>query len=145
MHEGDAYRDQGARCPACREMMEQRILEGCTVDVCGKCRGLWVDWFDGELLEVTRQMGALSHREPVAIPQDAGCPRCHRALAWGTPHTLLRCGECGGTFVPRPAFDELLGLAHEELGAPQGEESAWQRFLRVLRAITSGDRPTEVP
>jgi Zn-finger nucleic acid-binding protein len=135
----EAYRDQGARCPACNDMMEQRILEGCTIDVCARCRGVWIDWFDGELLEVTRQVGPLSHREPVAIPQGAPCPRCQRPLAWGKPHTLLRCGECGGTFVPRPAFDELLTFALED--APQAEdESTLQKLVRVMKALVGGER-----
>ncbi|CAN5536622.1 hypothetical protein BH09MYX1_BH09MYX1_47340 [soil metagenome] len=134
----EADREQGARCPACREMMAQRVLEGCTIDVCGRCRGLWIDWFDGELLDVTRQTGPLSHREPVAIPSDAGCPRCQRALEWGNPHTLLRCGECGGTFVPRAAFDEVLVFALEDTPADE-PETAWHRFLRVMRAVLKSE------
>ncbi len=141
----EAYRDKGAMCPACREIMEQRMLEGCTVDVCARCRGLWVDWFDGELLHVTRQTGPLSHRAPVAIPSDAACPRCQRKLEWGKPHTLLTCGECGGTFVPRPAFDDILALALEEAPVEGQEETAWQRFVRVMRAMVGGDRTTAIP
>lgn len=137
----DAYRDQGARCPACQLMMEPKILEGCTVDVCSRCRGLWVDWFDGELFQVTREVGALSQREPVALPPDAPCPRCHRKLEWGKPHTLLRCGECGGTFVPRPAFDEILALAMEASAGDEGRPV--HPFVRLLRALFGG--PSEPP
>ena len=137
----EAYRDLPARCPACASMMEARILEGCTVDVCPSCRGLWVDWFDGELLDVARQTGPLSHREPVAFdPRNAPCPRCLRAMTFGNaegPATLLLCcGECGGTFVPRAAFADLLSSAMGDVSDLEPEpEGAFARLVRVLRSM----------
>ena len=135
----EAYRDLPAKCPACSTMMEARVLAGCTVDVCPSCRGLWVDWFDGELLDVARQTGPLSHRPPVAFdPTAAPCPRCLRPMTLGSVEGILlvRCAECGGTFVPRAAFEDLLTYAMEDVAhvAPT-DESAFTRLLRVLRSM----------
>lgn len=107
-------------------MMDERGAADVMVDVCPTCRGLWIDWFDGDTVDVVSKAAPLSMRAPVAIdPSKAVCPRCQRPLKFTnhavhehavgpiTDHgpVLLRCGECGGSFVPRTVFDELLELA----------------------------------
>lgn len=137
----EAYRELPTRCPACSTLMEARILEGCTVDVCPSCKGLWVDWFDGDLLDVARQTGPLSHREPVAFdPTRAACPRCLRPMSVGNVEglaaLLVRCGECGGTFVPRAAFGDLLDHAMGDTSGMDPEpEGVFARLVRVLRSL----------
>ena len=137
----EAYRDLPARCPACSTLMEARILEGCTVDVCSSCRGLWGDWFDGDLLDVARQTGPLSQRAPVLFdPARAACPRCLRPMTFGNAEGLatmvLRCGECGGTFVPRAAFADVLAYAMGDTSGFDPEpEGVFARLARVLRSM----------
>jgi hypothetical protein len=144
------YRGTVAKCPACETMMEERGAADVMVDVCPNCRGLWIDWFDGDTVEVAAKAAPLSVRAPVAIdPAKALCPRCIRPLSFtshaiheghvsgpimGVGPVLLRCGECGGSFVPRTVFDELL-----ELGASADVEaqpdSPFAKLVAVLRAL----------
>jgi ssDNA-binding Zn-finger/Zn-ribbon topoisomerase 1 len=143
------YRGTPAKCPACGTMMEERGAQDVMVDVCPNCRGLWIDWFDGDTVEVASKAAPLSVRAPVAIDlSKAFCPRCQRPLNF-TNHVvhehasgnlanvgpvLLRCGECGGTFVPRTVFDEMLELANhpDEETIP---DSPLGKLLAALRRI----------
>src|SRR5260221_9815710 len=105
------YRDVPLQCPACGDVMEQRLLSDCTVDTCPKCRGLWVDWFDGEILSIVKETAPLSFRAAIEIdPAKAKCPRCTQPLipeTFNNAIVLLRCSECAGCFVPRESFTSL--------------------------------------
>jgi len=107
------YRDTPLTCPTCRIVMEQRMLSGSTVDTCPTCRGLWVDWFDGELVAIVRETAPLSVRDAPHAPLAGNCPRCTQPLTKETVRgeiALLRCADCGGCFVPRKSFTMLLEL-----------------------------------
>lgn len=143
------YRGTVAKCPACGTPMDERGAADVMVDVCPTCRGLWIDWFDGDTVDVAMKAAPLSMRAPVAIdPSKTFCPRDQQPLAFSNHalHTeasgpitghgpmLLRCGECGGSFVPRTVFDELLELATH----PEGEaepNTPFGKLLAVLRRI----------
>src|SRR5688500_12747533 len=104
------------RCPGCSEAMDHQALVECEVDVCTSCGGIWVDWFDGEVRQVTAEaLGAAptpprppadrqSRNEAIAI---GACPRCTRQLVAErykvegqvTGADLLRCEDCLGVFV----------------------------------------------
>lgn len=118
------------------------MLSGSTVDACTRCRGLWVDWFDGELVAVVKETAPLSVRTSVPFePREARCPRCGRTLAAETVSgtiVLLRCGECAGSFVPRESFTLMLDLegpALSRVDAGAAERSAWQRLLAAIRKL----------
>lgn len=145
------YRETVAKCPACGVMMEERGAHDVMVDVCPGCRGLWIDWYDGDTVEVALKAAPLSVRAPVPIvPEKALCPRCHRPMLGTTlvahadaitesKHGLgayvLRCGECAGTFVPRTAFDELLELSAHAGPEVEGAASAWAKLLAVVKKL----------
>jgi Zn-finger nucleic acid-binding protein len=87
----EGYRDAGIRCPGCAASMRLLELEApdAEVDVCDRCGGLWVDWFDGEVRVIAA--GALRARQsrpaaesPVSSRNEAeaagACPRCHKQL-----------------------------------------------------------------
>jgi Zn-finger nucleic acid-binding protein len=115
--------------------MEQRTLEGAMVDTCTQCRGLWVDWFDGELVAVVKETAPLSFRAPVELPESGACPRCARTLAFETfaGHVvLLRCADCGGCFVPRASFNVLLDL-DARTDADEEKRGALARLLLAIR------------
>ena len=127
--------------------MELRSLSEAMVDTCPRCRGLWVDWFDGDLLSVVHEVAPLSLRPSVALdPTRAhACPRCSHTL---TPETfggsvlLLRCMECAGCFVPREAFTALLELdlpAHSRHGADVEKQGAFAKLLAALRRFVGTD------
>jgi Zn-finger nucleic acid-binding protein len=131
----NAYRDALPLCPACSLAMEARTLKDATVDVCPACKGLWIDWFEGELAHVAHEVAPLSiPRAPVPTVQAATCPPCRRPLVpqayLGVPF-LWRCGECGGTFVPRVSFEALA-----ELRPPKDPpKSALHRLVHVLTQL----------
>ncbi len=134
------YRNAPAKCPACQDLMEARSLSEAMVDTCPRCRGLWVDWFDGELISVVKESAPLSFRPTVDVdPTRCRCPRCDRVLM---PETfsgsilLLRCEECAGCFVPREAFTALMELelpAHSRLDPDPQKKSAFARLLEAIR------------
>ena len=134
------YRDAPAKCPACQELMELRSLSEAMVDTCPRCRGLWVDWFDGELISIVRETAPLSFRPTVDIdPSKTCCPRCGRILmpeTFGGSVLLLRCEECAGCFVPREAFTALMELelpAHSRHDPDLQKQSAFARLLEAIR------------
>lgn len=141
------YRDAPAKCPACQELMEQRSLSEAMVDTCARCRGLWVDWFDGDLLSVVHEVAPLSLRPAVDVDptRTQPCPRCSRDL---TPETfggsvlLRRCQECAGCFVPREAFTSLMELdlpAHSRHGADVEKQGALAKLLAAIRRFVGTD------
>jgi Zn-finger nucleic acid-binding protein len=127
------YRDTMLACPTCRDPLEPRKVGDAVIDVCAQCGGIWVDWFDGDLVTMVRgapwDRGA---RLPVVAAEGPGpqgaapsCPRCRRPLederyleSWAE---ILRCGDCAGAFVPRVSVSTLVTLAPRvtELGAAQ--------------------------
>jgi Zn-finger nucleic acid-binding protein len=144
----DEYREAPMKCPACGDVLEARVLSGSTVDTCPKCRGLWVDWFDGELISIVKETAPLSMRAPVAIdPARALCPRCTQPLmpeSFSGAIVLLRCSDCAGCFVPRESFTPLMELdlpAHSRHGADVEKESALQRLLLAIHRLF-GAEPT---
>lgn len=122
--------------------MEERVLSGSTVDTCARCRGLWVDWFDGELVAVVKETAPLSMRPPFEFdPTKAHCPRCAQVL---TPESvngtilLLRCSDCAGCFVPREAFTAIMELEAPPLSVLPGDlekHGAWERLLAAIRKL----------
>jgi len=126
--------------------MELRFLSDATVDTCPQCRGLWVDWFDGELVAIVKESAPLSYRATGPLPDDAPCPRCTRTLTRETfgGVTLLRCAECAGCFVPRDAFNVLLDLdlpAHVRPEASAEKRGALTRLLLAIGKVF-GAEPT---
>jgi Zn-finger nucleic acid-binding protein len=118
----ESYRATIATCPACSVPMEMRTAGDAMVDVCPTCRGLWLDWFDGDTLAVTELALPLSRRAPAPASGDPKCPRCTLPLAQsehaaGGP-VVWRCGECAGTFLPRDTVDALLIWAASHAYAP---------------------------
>jgi Zn-finger nucleic acid-binding protein len=128
--------------------MEPRLLSGSTVDTCPTCRGLWVDWFDGELVAIVKETAPLSVRD-VKSALRGNCPRCTQPLTQETfdnAVALLRCSDCGGCFVPRASFTMLLELdlpSYSHAHADPKKLDALSRLLLAIRKIF-GAEPTTV-
>lgn len=126
------YREQLLRCPGCSTGLDEVPVDGAMIDVCPRCGAIWVDWFDGEL-------SAISRGAPRPAPSGGGqgelaCPRCRTALTDerypGSTADLLRCGDCGGAFVPHAAIQALAeAQPREETPAPTG----LARLVAVIR------------
>ncbi len=92
----DTYRGQPALCPTCGTLMEEIDVGDALVDVCRACRGLWLDWLDGDPRHLAhRTEETLAEQRPSlagaaddrATLESAGvvgvvhgCPRCRGAL-----------------------------------------------------------------
>jgi Zn-finger nucleic acid-binding protein len=144
----DSYREKPLACPACGDLLEARVLSGATVDTCVKCRGLWVDWYDGDLLSIVNETAPLSFRSPVEINRAlAKCPRCTQPLmpeSFAGTIVLLRCSDCAGCFVPRASFTPLLELdlpAHSRHGADLAKQTGFARLLAAIGRLF-GAEPT---
>ncbi len=146
------YRGMPAKCPACGAVMDERGAADVMIDVCPTCRGLWIDWFDGDTVDVAMKAAPLSMRAPVALdPSKTFCPRDQQPLNFsnhaagehatgpltGQGPVILRCGECGGSFVPRTVFDELLELANPP--AETAPNSPLGKLLAALKRIFAQD------
>lgn len=121
------------------------------IDVCPSCAGIWIDWFDGEIGAVARDVRRATAQAPVSGPASSmrnevvatgGCPRCQgvqlvveryvlkhqpggvgaKPDAQETGAELLRCEHCAGSFVSATSADVLARLPPEE-SAPPSEAS----------------------
>jgi Zn-finger nucleic acid-binding protein len=124
--------------------MEGRSLFDALIDVCPDCKGLWIDWYDGDLASVASDAAPLSvpHAPPVGSDElRAGCPRCQCALRAemfldeDKGPSIHRCAECGGAFVPRSSFDAIVLLAHRPDPETEATLSPFARLAAVLRAL----------
>jgi Zn-finger nucleic acid-binding protein len=109
-----AYREASLGCSGCGAALEPQEVETAVIDVCPTCGGIWVDWFDGDLVQLVRGAPAIE----VTLPERQGtgaCPRCHRPLAWeryqDSRAEILRCADCAGAFVPRSSMQAIASLA----------------------------------
>jgi Zn-finger nucleic acid-binding protein len=142
----DAYREQTLLCPACAVALDARLLRDAEVDVCGRCKGIWMDWFDGELSEVAMQASPMSlPSAAIAAPTSTTCPHCRRPMVLqqygANGPDLWRCGECAGAFVPRASFEALMEAVAASETPPQKEGepgSPFARMLSVLRRLLHG-------
>jgi Zn-finger nucleic acid-binding protein len=127
--------------------MELRAAGDAEIDVCPTCRGLWLDWFDGETMTLVELAMPLSVRPAAPRPAQTNCPRCIRPLeanpGAADDVTVWRCGECAGTFLPRATAIALLFWASSSPQSPAGPETPLlERLLRALRALF-GPAPTD--
>ena len=140
------YRDTVLACPACREPLEPREVHDAVIDVCARCGGIWVDWFDGDLVAMVRGAPPV----PGATPPDpevgtaASCPRCRRPLDreryLESRAEILRCGDCAGAFVPQASVSTLVTLAPQATG-PQAAQDPLTRLAVVLRRWLGWSEP----
>jgi Zn-finger nucleic acid-binding protein len=142
----DPPEDATASCPACAATMELRPAGDATIDVCPKCRGLWLDWFDGDTLAVAEMAMPLSRRASAPVPPRLSCPRCSQALEQQVHDSngpiVWRCPECAGSFLPRSTVEALLIWAAAHVSHPPGaapapspEASVLSKLRGALRAL----------
>jgi Zn-finger nucleic acid-binding protein len=143
----EVYRETIAQCPVCAVPMELRTAGDATIDVCPTCRGLWLDWFDGDTLTLVEHAMPLSRREGVGVPSSLACPRCTRPLETRAHETsgppVWRCTECAGSFLPRPTVEALLiwAAANAETAPPSlpprsvRDATLLDRLRRALRSL----------
>ncbi len=70
------------KCPRCTaETLDERVREGVTIDVCGACRGIWLD--RGELEKLIARSAEPAHsRYRDDGPPSSDDPRRTRKKSW---------------------------------------------------------------
>jgi Zn-finger nucleic acid-binding protein len=97
-------------------------------DVCPKCGGVFLEFFDGEPSAVSRRMlGRRKHAPGPVVGVGSACPDCStpmtRKAYLGQGPELARCDECLAVFI---AESELPSLANLELAPePAAHEPTW--------------------
>jgi Zn-finger nucleic acid-binding protein len=138
-----AYRVSTPLCPVCREALEQQTIGAASaiVDLCAKCGGVWIDWEDGDLTALAREVPATAGRE---LPRSGpgACPRCNRPLGielfLGVAE-VLRCGDCAGAFLPYPSIGKVAASTPADERDERGEDGFWKRVSGRLRALLKSD------
>ena len=120
-------------CPACGGAMDERRRadEDDFYYECGACRGIWVDWWDGEASGIARTVPAHPGTTPGgqkggACPRD-GTPLIDRPYLDAGP-VVERCPTCLGLFARR---DQVRALAefHERIPCDAPEPIVWVGWL----------------
>jgi Zn-finger nucleic acid-binding protein len=114
-------------------MSEMRLADvNVAVDVCGVCRGVWFDWFDGETSALARHLDTEAVTAPPSVP--GGCPRDGSVLETrpylDTGPPVHRCPTCLGLFAPRAQIAALQAF-HE--GMPQTKHEPIERTSLLQR------------
>ncbi len=128
------YREAGLLCPGCGAGLDPKNVGESIIDVCPACQGIWVDWFDGDLVQMVR--GAPPGGGPAA-PDGRGtsaCPRCRRELGWESYQAsgaqVLRCADCAGVFVPGTSIRALVARAGSS--AEHAPQDAFSKLAMAL-------------
>jgi Zn-finger nucleic acid-binding protein len=132
------FREASQRCPGCATVLDAIELRAALVERCPACAGVWIDWFDGNLGSVARQLDDQPGRGGGGQGTLA-CPRCQRSLVpelvpGPGAHVFWRCPECAGSFVPHASLEELAVAALRQEAAEQ-RRSLRQRLAAALREL----------
>lgn len=137
------YRDTRLVCPGCAGLLEPEPVGESTIDVCPSCGGIWVDWFDGEIIRMA-QGAPRSAPAGHATGGASACPRCHSALAregyLDTGAAILRCADCVGAFVPREAVALLVNAGDRGTDQGAAPHGVLERLLEILRGWLTGNK-----
>jgi Zn-finger nucleic acid-binding protein len=140
------YRAAARPCPLCTGMLEERAMQASAVDVCTDCAGVWIDWFDGEISAVARNVTprrARSSPAPATPGRARSCPCCNRGLDAEPFRDLgpeiLRCPDCAGVFIPPGSLAEIVAMGPPE-DQPQAEPSVLARLVEALRRLLAERR-----
>lgn len=115
-------------CPKCHVTLLILEFKGIEVDMCDRCRGVWLD--AGELEELIERTGA-SMNDPLAAFQHSSgsvprgrkclCPRCDLPLEQirNSSNSLVldRCREGHGLWFDVDELQKLLAICPTESGA----------------------------
>jgi Zn-finger nucleic acid-binding protein len=135
------YRAGALRCPACGHGLDEVGAGESLVDVCRHCRGIYLDWLDGEPRELVRHVvtplgGSVVGAEPRKL--EGACPRCAvpfvAELYQSRGPWVHRCSGCQGIFVDFAAAEVLADTSGPE-DYVEKESGPLSRLGEALRAL----------
>jgi len=146
---GSVYRGRRRACPACAHPMDEVPVTGSAddpsaraeIDRCGRCGGVFLEFFDGEPSALSRGLQERADLAPPGASPHAGeltCPDCGAAMVrepyLGQGPELPRCGSCLAVFLTPAQREDLatLALPPEE---PTGEPSWLERLVGWVRKM----------
>jgi len=120
------------------------------VEVCRQCRGIFLDWFDGEPRALASALvppvdGLWVGPEPGRVP--GACPRCavrlDVELFEGRGPYVHRCSACAGLFVDEASVHLLAstGVPDPARDAPRGPLAALLAGLTAALRALAGRGP----
>lgn len=133
------FRNNARPCPACATGMFVAALgEQQSVDLCKRCGGAYMDFFDGEPSAIARELTEQQKRAPskpqLPAPAPLRCPACQiemRVAPYmeGGP-SISRCPRCLAIFASARQLALLAVFVETE-----EKEKSW--LHRVLQAVFS--------
>jgi len=85
-------------CPTCHRDLDEVERMGVAIDLCPKCRGIWLD--EGELEQVSQALRTIESAEDASTPAS----RFNQANETSTRHS------CEDTPTPKHSFFHLLNI-----------------------------------
>lgn len=146
------FRGRRILCPACGELMRSVALPlrgggDAEVEICNRCGGVFLEFFDGEPGELSRSLLAHDGHEaalPRAPPAAVACPDCGVPMAelryLDVGPRVSRCDACMAVFATRQQLRELADFRPPEQ-PPEPEPS----LLGRLRAFFFVGHPGNPP
>jgi len=108
--------------------MDRTELDSAVVERCAQCRGVWIDFFDGEFAGIARELdpgGPMGESSKSKV----GCVDCKvempRVSYLREGPKLHRCPDCLGTFATPKQLASLAAYFETETDEPP---SWWDRF-----------------
>ncbi len=105
------YRGRLRACPSCKSPMQQVAMERAkgqgAVDLCDQCGGVFLEFFDGEPVDLSR--GVVEHVKRFAVASGPGdqldgvCPDCQKSMVvqryLEQGPRIARCDGCMAIFA----------------------------------------------
>lgn len=140
-------------CPACDDALQERTIDGVTVDVCdGGCGGIWFDknelhHFDEPHESAGTQLLSV-RRDPDRVVANSArydCPRCERYVMQRhffsvKMHVQIdTCPGCGGRFLDAGELSAVRSLFDTEEERTAAAEEFWNEVSEVELAEANAE------
>jgi Zn-finger nucleic acid-binding protein len=140
-------------CPACGDALQERIIDGVTVDVCdGGCGGIWFDknelqHFDEPHESAGAQLLSV-RRDPERVVDKGArydCPRCERYVMQRHFFSVKMqvqidtCPGCGGRFLDAGELSSVRSLFDTDEGRVAAIDEFWNEVFEAEMAEARGE------
>ena len=136
------------KCPTCKIVLTQRLIDNVKVDQCDTCKGTWYD--ESELSSILRStVGQASpNLSNITPPSAISCPQCSAIISAtiyandsGIP--ICRCTKCQGTWLVEGQLEKIVlfrngphktdGLA-QAMADSNAKSARFENYADLLRS-----------